>query len=313
MQVADIRAFFVRVGRRREQSQNNLAAYSTLVTSSRDFPNSPMTAESSIEDSSFDGYHIDRSGAALSRLSQFLSHFTLGFADGLTVPFALTAGLSSLGQTKTVIYAGMAEICAGCISMGISGYLAAKGVTTTTTDSRDHGEKLDVSEQDSVQRYLAPLDLPQDLLECVKAHIDYHPVVSQRLRNMASTADELADKARNLRFPPVIVGLSVALGYMIGGLLPLLPYFFVDEVGEGLRWSFVVCILALFVFGFMKDYLLRPGSNEEDWEYGETRREAATWEMIKQGWWEGMRMVVMGGLAAVAAVLCVKLFETIML
>src|SRR4051812_19127083 len=50
-------------------------------------------------------------------LQTFLPDFTLGFADGLTVPFALTAGLSSLGQTSTVIYAGMAEICAGSISM----------------------------------------------------------------------------------------------------------------------------------------------------------------------------------------------------
>ena len=52
----------------------------------------------------------------LPTLSRFLADFTLGFADGLTVPFALTAGLSSLGETKTVIYAGAAEICAGSIS-----------------------------------------------------------------------------------------------------------------------------------------------------------------------------------------------------
>lgn len=60
-------------------------------------------------------------------VSKFLSNFTLGFADGFTVPFALSAGLSSLSQTKTVIYAGLAEICAGSISMGIGGYLAARG------------------------------------------------------------------------------------------------------------------------------------------------------------------------------------------
>jgi hypothetical protein len=53
----------------------------------------------------------------LPTLSRFLADFTLGFADGLTVPFALTAGLSSLGQTDTVIYTGMAEICAGSISI----------------------------------------------------------------------------------------------------------------------------------------------------------------------------------------------------
>lgn len=52
---------------------------------------------------------------------------TIGLSDGLTVPFALTAGLSALGDTKVVIFGGLAEICAGAISMGIGGYLAAKG------------------------------------------------------------------------------------------------------------------------------------------------------------------------------------------
>ena len=59
-------------------------------------------------------------------LTRFLSDFTLGFSDGLTVPFALTAGLSSLGRADTVISAGLAELCAGSISMGIGGYLAAR-------------------------------------------------------------------------------------------------------------------------------------------------------------------------------------------
>ena len=59
-------------------------------------------------------------------LTRFLSDFTLGFSDGLTVPFALTAGLSSLGRTDTVISGGLAELCAGSISMGIGGYLAAR-------------------------------------------------------------------------------------------------------------------------------------------------------------------------------------------
>uniref|UniRef100_A0A8H7N277 Uncharacterized protein n=1 Tax=Bionectria ochroleuca TaxID=29856 RepID=A0A8H7N277_BIOOC len=58
-------------------------------------------------------------------IARFLADFTLGFSDGLTVPFALTAGLSSLGTAQTVIYAGFAELCAGSISMGIGGYLSA--------------------------------------------------------------------------------------------------------------------------------------------------------------------------------------------
>ena len=56
----------------------------------------------------------------------FISDAIIGLSDGLTVPFALTAGLSALGNTKVVIYGGLAELTAGAISMGLGGYLGAK-------------------------------------------------------------------------------------------------------------------------------------------------------------------------------------------
>ncbi|KAI1373355.1 DUF125-domain-containing protein [Hypoxylon crocopeplum] len=313
MQVMQIRAFFIRLGWQGQQSQEDLPAYSALGTSLIDSTQTPSHDDGVCENSSFDNCRMDhRRDAAPSHLPQFLSHFTLGFADGLTVPFALTAGLSSLGQTKTVIYAGMAEICAGCISMGISGYLAARGETEVQTDSHDYGEKLETAEQDNVERYLAPLDLPLDLLRSVRAHIDSHPTIIQRfLSDVNLTSDGLAGRVRG--FSPVIIGLSISFGYMLGGLLPLFPYFFVSEVDDGMWWSFVVCILALFTFGFAKDYLLHLGSVEDGWQDGKARRERRRWERIKQGSLEGIRMVTMGGLAALAAVLCVRLFEGVVL
>lgn len=54
---------------------------------------------------------------------RIIADATIGLSDGLTVPFALTAGLSALGDTKLVIYAGLAELCAGALSMGLGGYL----------------------------------------------------------------------------------------------------------------------------------------------------------------------------------------------
>ncbi|KAJ2897945.1 Vacuolar iron transporter cccA [Zalerion maritima] len=72
--------------------------------------------------------------------ARFLADLTLGFADGLTVPFALSAGLSSLGKTETIIYAGLAEICAGCISMGIGGYLSARGEASEAADGRNESK-----------------------------------------------------------------------------------------------------------------------------------------------------------------------------
>jgi VIT1/CCC1 family predicted Fe2+/Mn2+ transporter len=58
--------------------------------------------------------------------ARIISDATIGLSDGLTVPFALTAGLSALGSTHVVIYGGLAELIAGAISMGLGGYLGAK-------------------------------------------------------------------------------------------------------------------------------------------------------------------------------------------
>ncbi|KAI0122793.1 VIT family-domain-containing protein [Daldinia grandis] len=309
MQLTDIKAFFVGLGRQHQRSQKTQHAYSTLAINPENIIDIPMSAGSMSDNSSFDCPQMDyQRNLSLGRLPEFLSHFTLGFSDGLTVPFALTAGLSSLGYTKTVIYAGMAEICAGCISMGISGYLAAKG--ETVVKSRDHGGELESAGRENILEYLAPLELPPRLLQCVKAHIDDDPAVSRRLLyHLSSTADGLTSKTKG--FPPAVVGLSVSVGYMLGGLLPLFPYFFVSQVADGLRWSFAVCIFALFIFGFAKDYLLHNESVGSGWRYGGTKRGPVMWERMKNSFWEGMRMVVMGGIAAVAAVLCVKIFESV--
>ncbi|KAI1404472.1 DUF125-domain-containing protein [Hypoxylon fuscum] len=311
MQLSHIRAFFIRPDRQGQPKEESLPAYSTLATSPKDPIDTPISEETVNEDSSFLSCQMDHPrGTPQSRLSQFLSHFTLGFADGLTVPFALTAGLSSLGETRTVIYAGMAEICAGCISMGIGGYLAANGGTAAEPDARDRDEKLEAAEQDSAHIYLAPLDLPLDLFQAVRDHIDNHPTVLGRL--LSTVNFETRDLTGGAKpFPAAVVGLSVAFGYLLGGLLPLFPYFFVGGVDDGLQWSFLVCILSLFIFGCAKECLLHHDSAEGSWQHGYERKESNMWERIKQGSFEGMRMVIMGGLAALAAVVCVRFFEGI--
>ena len=206
----------------------------------------------------------------LPSLARFLADFTLGFADGLTVPFALTAGLSSLGRTDTVIYAGMAEICAGSISMGIGGYLAARGEVASEKGSHVDG-------------YLAPLDLPPQLHEMVLQHIRGCPTITDALTHEEDMPS------------PILSGSSVAVGYLLGGMLPLFPYLLVDQVKDGLLWSFVVCAVALFVFGFSKDFALG--------------HESAPGRRIRHSVWEGAQMVILGSVAALAAVLCVRAFE----
>ncbi|KAI0006879.1 VIT family-domain-containing protein [Xylariaceae sp. FL0662B] len=310
MQVVDIRGFFASLGRQGQQSQESLPIYSGLPATSNGLltntsSNNDCESSDSISVSSLD---TKENGTRIPRLSRFLAGFTLGFADGLTVPFALTAGLSSLGETSTVICAGIAEICAGCISMGISGYLAAQGERAAAVDGRGHGEKLDRAAEDSVQRYLARLDLPPQLLQEVRTHIDYHPDVQRRLRSESRLAtDDLAGKPQELS--PVVVGFSISFGYLLGGLLPLFPYFLTNEVVNGLKWSFVVCIVALFIFGFVKDYLLYREPAECDMQHADGLEKDVRWKRFKSCWLEGMRMVVLGGIAALAAVVCVRVFE----
>lgn len=262
-------------------------------------------------------------------MSRFLADFTLGFADGLTVPFALTAGLSSLGETDTVVYAGAAEICAGSISMGIGGYLSAKGERAAELDAEKRRRESDSSgeggasedEEQSgtdveklgmmpsspseVTDYLKPLDLPFDLLEVVLAHVRERPSVVEALKDRANGEEE--DGARSCS--PILVGFSVSLGYLVGGLLPLFPYFFVDQVADGLVWSFGVCLVALFIFGFSKDFFLHRQLQKEANKPLLAGRQGPRLKDIGRSAWEGLQMVILGGLAALAAILCVRFFE----
>lgn len=270
-------------------------------------------------------------------LQAFLADFTLGFADGLTVPFALTAGLSSLGQTSTVLYAGMAEICAGSISMGIGGYLAARGEARVAASSsaEDEGYKRpdrasedaasllssdggdlekrggsenvgngddDAEDMSALARYLAPLRLQADLEEAVLAHLGRHGYDRGVIAGIESPDASTEEPGSS----PVLAGISVSLGYLVGGVIPLFPYFFVADVQTGLFWSFLVCIVALFAFGFGKEFALNKGGERKT---GKTQR---PWPRIRSSLWEGFLMVVLGGTAALAAVFCVRLFDGVL-
>lgn len=274
-------------------------------------------------------------------LSRFLADFTLGFADGLTVPFALTAGLSSLGRTDTVIFAGLAEICAGSISMGIGGYLSARGeASAAAADALAREEEEEQEEQmktaacpveektavggrGATARYLAPLDLPPELLDLVRAHVSSRADVATALEREAEVDEDDDEDEDDAGPSPVLSGASVALGYLIGGSLPLAPYFAVGRVGDGLLWSFVVCIIALFAFGFTKDFVLHRqqqgrlrGAAEVEGAFVKDKmlRGARSgwgwaWRDVRRSAWEGTQMVMLGSMAALAAVLCVRLFD----
>ncbi|KAM4055007.1 VIT family protein [Hirsutella rhossiliensis] len=236
--------------------------------------------------------------------TRFLSDFTLGFSDGLTVPFALTAGLSSLGRADTVIYAGVAELCAGCISMGIGGYLSAVDELPPPPSRRgtlrDDDEELIGDEEKGldellVRRHLEPLALPgatvSDIVTALRRHPDGLARAAHQLQQRQRPHEQLpVAPGKPLPLWPVASGLSISLGYVVGGVIPLLPYLFTPTVGLGLGWSIGLCLLALMTFGFGKTWLLRG--------------EDATWRRCLL---QGFQMLILGSLAAGASVLFVNL------
>ncbi|KAF4461887.1 vacuolar iron transport [Fusarium albosuccineum] len=247
---------------------------------------------------------------------RFVSDFTLGFSDGITVPFALTAGLSSLGKTDTVISGGLAELCAGSISMGIGGYLAARDEITpescpdqpdtvdeeevrgilsydasSESDSVHDGEKPQARAEELVRLHLEPLNLPSSMVTSILDTLQQDPADLQRkVLRLQTYKDATSFQSPHFLPSPLICGLSISLGYAVGGTVPLFPYFFASTVGLGLQWSVGLCLLVLFAFGSGKSLILR--------------RHAST---IGGCLVEGLQMLVLGTAAAVASVVCVRL------
>lgn len=248
------------------------------------------------------------------RLKRFLSDFTIGFADGVTVPFALTAGLSSLGRVQTVIYAGAAELCAGSISMGIGGYLSAvdEAIPPSSPNKNNEdgmNEELHrmLSEDGIKELYESDAtghtaDQSSGVLALLDAIIalpthshEVHALLlrlQEQLQHscIESSTEWAAEEATSIS--PIASGLSISLGYVVGGIIPLLPYFALASVRLALTWSVVMCSIALLGFGAGKSWVLTG--------------DASNW---KRHSWKGAQMLALGSLAAGAAMLCVYLIE----
>lgn len=180
-----------------------------------------------------------------------MSDIIIGLSDGLTVPFALTAGLSSLGSSKLVITGGMAELVSGAISMGLGGYLAAKS-------------ELDYYQSEVKKEKLEFFKKPE-LINQDAAEIMYDLGASEA--TIASFLKDLDEKPKNLidfviRFGKgleepaegreITSALTIGTGYFLGGFVPLIPYFFCDVVKTGLIVSVIVMVITLFIFGYVK-------------------------------------------------------------
>ncbi|KAG0561628.1 hypothetical protein KC19_9G079500 [Ceratodon purpureus] len=184
----------------------------------------------------------------------------IGMSDGLTVPFALAAGLSgAAAPSSIVVTAGLAEVAAGSIAMGLGGYLAARSDADHYENERKREEdeivQVPDTEADEVAEILANFGLEPN---------EYWPVVEALRKRPEAWVDfmmrfelglEKPDPARALQS-----ALTIAASYIIGGLIPLLPYIIISEALEALKVSIVVTLLALFIFGYVKGRFtgLRP-------------------------------------------------------
>ena len=159
----------------------------------------------------------------------------IGMADGLTVPFALAAGLTGATDvTRLIVLAGLAEIAAGSIAMGLGGYLAAKG-------DAQHYEKQEI--YDIFRRYGVTQDESTPVLNALKrkpeAWVDF------MMRFELGLEKPEPQRARNS-------AATIAASYVFGGFIPLGPYMIMHDVYSALGWSVLITVVALAVFGFIK-------------------------------------------------------------
>src|SRR6202140_1912080 len=189
------------------------------------------------------------------------SHFTasaavrdivIGMSDGLTVPFALAAGLTgAVASTAIVVTAGFAEIAAGSIAMGLGGYLAAK------TDSEHYASEREREIRETVE---LPDVETEEVAKVFRAYglsdAQIAPVVQAICGNQKNWVDFMMRFELGLEPPEPgranRSAITIAASYVVGGLIPLAPYMSLDNVISALRFSVAITILALAVFGFVK-------------------------------------------------------------
>jgi vacuolar iron transporter family protein len=186
--------------------------------------------------------------------SATVREIVIGMADGLTVPFALAAGLSAaVSSTDLIVTAGLAEIAAGGMAMGLGGYLAAK----TDVEHYEAELKLEQSEIDN-HRELEVREVEEIFrgfgLEGAGLQSAVSAVTSDRQR----FTDFLMRQELNLKKPDPshapVSAFTIGTAYIAGGLVPLIPYILTKDLGMALKLSVGMTGVALFVFGAVKGH-----------------------------------------------------------
>ena len=210
--------------------------------------------------------------------SAFVRDIVIGMADGLTVPFALAAGLSGADTTtRIIVVAGLAEIAAGSIAMGLGGYLAAKN------DADHYASELRREEREVEE---IPEEEAREVLEVFETygltHAEAVPIVCSLRQRPKQWVDFMMRFELGLEEPDPKraprSAMTIAGAYIAGGLIPLAPYMMMGSAYSALMASVAATLVALAIFGAIKGHYT-----------GMPRLSSA------------VRTVVIGGLAAAAA------------
>jgi VIT1/CCC1 family predicted Fe2+/Mn2+ transporter len=191
--------------------------------------------------------------------SETVRDIVIGLSDGLTVPFALAAGLSgAVASSHIVVLAGLAEIAAGSIAMGLGGYLAARGDAEHYVSER-HREEREIIER--------PHDEEEEIYEIFEQYsvdrASAAPVLNALKQNPTAWVNFMMRFELGLEEPAPNrahrSALTIASSYIAGGLIPLLPYMLVADNLNALKLSVIITLLALTIFGALKGKLVGTG------------------------------------------------------
>jgi len=200
--------------------------------------------------------------------SEMVRDIVIGMSDGLTVPFALAAGLSGAlaeNANAIVVTAGLAEIAAGSIAMGLGGYLAAR------TDAEHYASELAREERETIElpereeaevaEVFREFGMPEETVaSAVKAiRSDRRRWVDFMMRFELGL--EKPDPRRARRS-----AATIAASYVVGGLVPLVPYLVLPTVYAGLIGSVIVTLVALLIFGYVKGRFTTPRPMRSAWQ-----------------------------------------------
>jgi VIT1/CCC1 family predicted Fe2+/Mn2+ transporter len=219
------------------------------------------------------------------RNSDFITDVVIGMSDGLTVPFALAAGLSSAVSSNDIITtAGMAEIIAGSIAMGLGGYLAGKTeIDHYKSELKKEYHEVDTipeKEKEEIREFFAEYGFSDESQHLLAEELakDRDKWVLFMMKFELGLEEPNAKRAGQS-------AATIGLSYVVGGLIPLSPYYFTEIPIDGLKLSAVITLICLFVFGYMKSKV--------------------TGQPVFAG---AVKVMLIGAMAATAAYLVAKLF-----